>query len=62
MHLDDQGAVESYREHLSMAKKPRWIEQLSSNFKQTKTFSMDQESVEKLSRQIPESFDGLKMR
>ena len=29
---------------------------------QIETFSMDRESVEKLSRQIPESFDGLKMR
>ena len=29
---------------------------------QIETFLMDRESVEKLSRQIPDSFDGMKMR
>ena len=29
---------------------------------QAEPFSMDREFVEKLSRQIPESFDGLKMQ
>ena len=29
---------------------------------QTKTFLMDRESVEKLLRQNPKSFDGLKMQ
>ena len=32
------------------------------SIEQTKSFSMDRESVEKLSRQILKSFDGLRLR
>ena len=51
LNLDRYESVEN----LSTAKSPRWIEKCREAISQTETFSMDQEFVEKLSRQIPDS-------
>ena len=52
-----QGAVEN----LSTAKYIDGLIFYQESIGQTETFSMDREFVEKLSRKIPESFDGSKM-
>ena len=53
-----RGAIESYQWQRNLdGSNSYW-----ASIEQTESFSMDRESVEKLSRQILKSFDGLRLR
>ena len=53
-----RGAIESYQWQRNLDRSNSYW----ASIEQTESFSMDRESVEKLSRQIQESFDGSRLR